>query len=326
MSILRLLLSICATIAGTLLLNAQTPDIKMVLVKGGTFIMGCDEHNGDCKADEKPVHQVTLSDFYIGKYEVTQSEWNAVMGTNPSNYTVAPSTWRNMKILMDGVNELNKTHYAIPTQEEWRRASVIDNLPVEQVSWDDIQVFIHRLNEKTGMNYRLPTEAEWEYAARGGTETPYFFTGNPKDFSDEGFWRKFFAAKTDSISSFVIYAKNSGNRTQEPEIVKPNPFGLKNMLGNVMEYCADKYDPEAYSKSGDKAVNPKVTEGDEWVVRGGNYTSDAADVRVAARDYSHHDAWLKTDPQQPKSIWWYSDIRGIGFRIVCEPDASIINR
>lgn len=121
----------------------------------------------------------------------------------------------------------------------------------------------------------------------------------------------------------MIYAKNSKNRTQEPGEVKANPFGLKNMLGNVMEYCADKYDPQAYSKGGESVTNPLITEGEEWVVRGGNYTSDAADVRSAARDYTKHDAWLKTDPQQPKSIWWYSDIRGIGFRVVCEPDPAI---
>jgi formylglycine-generating enzyme required for sulfatase activity len=95
------------------------------------------------------------------------------------------------------------------------------------------------------------------------------------------------------------------------------------MLGNVMEYCADKYDPEAYRKGGESVANPLVTDGEEWVVRGGNYTSDAAELRAAARDYTRHESWLKTDPQQPKSIWWYSDIRGIGFRVVCEPDASL---
>ena len=90
------------------------------------------------------------------------------------------------------------------------------------------------------------------------------------------------------------------------------------MLGNVLEYCADKYDPEAYSKTGDSVTNPLVTTGTEYVVRGGNYTSDAADLRSAARSHTEHDAWLRTDPQQPKSIWWYSDIKGIGFRVVCE--------
>jgi formylglycine-generating enzyme required for sulfatase activity len=174
------------------------------------------------------------------------------------------------------------------------------------------------LSKKTGKQYRLPTEAEWEYAARGGTETPYFFAGNPKRYSDNSFWRKFFDADTDVISSYVVYKKNSKNRTQEPSAVEANPFGLKNMAGNVMEYCADKYDAHAYAKSDKNVTNPLNSEGTEWVVRGGNYTSDAEDLRNAARDCTKHEAWLKTDPQQPKSIWWYSDIRGIGFRVVCE--------
>ena len=226
---------------------------------------------------------VTVGSFFINRYEVSQDEWYVIMGNNPSN--------------------------------QHKR-----DFPVDQINWYDARRFTQRLSELSGLPFRLPFEAEWEYAARGGTETPYFFTGNPKDFSDQGFWRKFFDAKTDSIGSYVIYSKNSKNKTQEPDLVKANPFGLKNMLGNVMEYCADKYDPEAYAKSGSSATDPLVTEGTEWVVRGGNYTSDAADLRCASRDYTKHEAWLKTDPQQPKSIWWYSDIRGIGFRVVCEPN------
>ena len=103
---------------------------NMIFVQGGTFQMG--SNNGG--SDEKPIHSVTLSDFYIGKYEVTQKEWRDIMGSNPSHFKG-------------------------------------DNLPVEKVSWNDIQKFIKKLNTKTGLNYRLPTEAEWEYAARGGVKT-----------------------------------------------------------------------------------------------------------------------------------------------------------
>jgi formylglycine-generating enzyme required for sulfatase activity len=91
----------------------------------------------------------------------------------------------------------------------------------------------------------------------------------------------------------------------------------------VLEYCADKYSANAYSKTDLNVTNPMETEGEEYVVRGGSYNSDAADLRSAARSHTFHEEWIKTDPQQPKSIWWYTDIKGIGFRVVCEPDASI---
>ena len=107
---------------------------EMVLVEGGTFIMGCtEEQGGNCGDDEKPAHQVTVGSFFIGKHEVTQRQWKAVMNNNPSEFKG-------------------------------------DNLPVENVSWDDAQEFISLLNTLTGKNYRLPTEAEWEYAARGGNK------------------------------------------------------------------------------------------------------------------------------------------------------------
>lgn len=113
--------------------------IEFVLVEGGTFSMG----SNDGESDEKPVHTVTVSDFYIGRYEVTQREWKSVMGNNPSSFKG-------------------------------------DDLPVESVSWNDVQEFIKKLNELTGENYRLPTEAEWEYAARGGTnwQDNYIYSGS----------------------------------------------------------------------------------------------------------------------------------------------------
>lgn len=107
----------------------------MVAVEGGTFTMGATSEQGsDARDDEKPAHQVTLSDYYIGQTEVTQALWKAVMGSNPSFFKG-------------------------------------DNLPVEQVSWDDCQEFIQKLNQLTGKQFRLPTEAEWEYAARGGRKS-----------------------------------------------------------------------------------------------------------------------------------------------------------
>ena len=105
-------------------------EIDMILVPGGAFLMGSD----DGEADEKPIHSVTLSSFYIGKYEVTQKQWREVMGKDPINLKFAGC----------------------------------DNCPVERVSWNEVQIYLQKLNSKTGKIYRLPTEAEWEFAARGG--------------------------------------------------------------------------------------------------------------------------------------------------------------
>ena len=115
----------------------------MIVVEGGSFSMGATEEQGsDAYTDESPVHQVKLSSFCIGKTEVTQELWKAVMGSNPSYYSG-------------------------------------NNLPVEQVSWDDCQEFITKLNALTGKSFRLPTEAEWEYAARGGNKSQgYKYSGS----------------------------------------------------------------------------------------------------------------------------------------------------
>ena len=115
---------------------------KMIAVEGGTFQMGSPESDAEADGDEKPWHQVTLSNYYIGETEVTQELWKAVMGSNPSNFEGA-------------------------------------KLPVEQVSWNDCQEFIGKLNAQTGKTFRLPTEAEWEYAARGGKKSKgYTYSGS----------------------------------------------------------------------------------------------------------------------------------------------------
>ena len=96
------------------------------------------------------------------------------------------------------------------------------------------------------------------------------------------------------------------------------------MSGNVAEFCLDFYSPDTYKADTVAAVNPRgPVRGQEHVIRGGSFKSDASDVRSAARDYTKTKAWLVTDPQMPKSIWWYSDCIDVGFRVVCEADSSI---
>ena len=293
---------------------------NMVAIKGGTFKMGSDPKEAFHKEDEFPIRNVTVSSFFMAEVETTWNQYWAFYANTMSEGRTPPEKIyaNNSRPDVDAISGPTPP-FGFPDQG-WGGGS----RPAITMTHYAAETFCQWLSLKTGKKYRLPTEAEWEYAARGGTETPYFFEGNPKDFSDEGFVRKFIKAKTDVISDYIIYSKNSKNKTQEPEKIKANPFGLKNMLGNVMEYCADKYAKDAYGKTGENVTDPISTEGEEWVVRGGLYTSDASDVRCAARSCTHHEDWLKTDPQQPKSIWWYSDIRGIGFRVVCEPESSIM--
>jgi formylglycine-generating enzyme required for sulfatase activity len=117
-------------------------NIEMVYIPAGSFIMG--SSNAD---DEKPAHEVRLDGFYIGKFVITQREWTAVMGDNPSEF-------------------------------------VGEEHPVENVSWDDAQLFVGRLSENTGKRYRLPTEAEWEYAARAGSTTNFHFGNDTSELSE----------------------------------------------------------------------------------------------------------------------------------------------
>ena len=292
--------------------------ISMVAVPGGTFTMGSPENEPFRRSDESPRRQVTVSPFFMGETEVTWDQFWAFYGETMSEGRIPPEVvyMNNSREDVDAVSGPTPP-FGYPDQG-WG----MGDRPVITLTHYSAETFCKWLSKKTGKKYRLPTEAEWEYAARGGTDTPYFFGGSPKKYTDRGLWRGIFGADTSVISSYVIYAENSRSRTGEPSDVKANPFGLKNMLGNVMEYCSDWYAEDAYSRLQDGAVDPQGPEsGTEHVVRGGFYNDDAADLRCAARGHTEHDAWLKTDPQNPKSIWWYSDIKGIGFRVVCEvPD------
>lgn len=290
---------------------------NMIAVDGGTFIMGSPEKEPYRNDNESPQHEVKVSSFFMAEIETTWEMYWAFYAETMSEGRTPPEV-----IYFNNQNATDFDAISGPTppwgypDQGWGQG----DRPAITMTHYAAETFCQWLTEKTGKKYRLPTEAEWEYAARGGTQTAYFFPGSPKDYSQNGFMKRFFKPKTEVISDYVIYDKNSNRRTQSPSDVLPNSLGLRNMLGNIMEYTADRYDPDAYKNRTGVTHDPIVTEGDEYVVRGGSYLSDAADVRSASRSYTQHTEWLKTDPQQPKSIWWYSDIKGIGFRVVCEPD------
>ena len=293
----------------------------MVAIPGGTFKMGSPVNEKFRKDDEGPVRNVTVSPFFMGKMTVSWDEFWMYHIETSSEGRIPPETMIEYNLNAYTVDAISgpTPPYGMPSQgwgEGARPAITMTNYSAE--------IYCKWLSMKTGKKYRLPTEAEWEYAARGGTETPYFFEGNPKKFSSQGWWNKMFGPDTAVINSYVIYGLNSGAKTHELTRVLENPFGLKGMLGNVLEYCSDWYSPRAYSQTGTTVINPQgPEEGTEYVVRGGYYASDAADLRTAARFSTKTEEWLKTDPQIPMSIWWYTDVKVIGFRVVCEPDDSI---
>ena len=289
--------------------------ISMIAIPGGTFTMGSSSSESFHQADEAPQRQVEVSRFFMGELEVTWDQYWAFYAETMSEGRTPPAVVyaNNSREDVDAVSGPTPP-FGFPDQG-WG----MGERPAITMTHYAAETFCQWLSLKTGKKYRLPTEAEWEYAARGGKSTPYFFEGDPGDYSNEGFWNGIFGADTTQINRYVIYVNNSKNRSQEPGKVMANPFGLKNMLGNVMEYCSDWYAEDAYSQMADGVKDPKGPEsGTEHVVRGGSYSSDASELRSASRGYTKHDDWLRTDPQNPKSIWWYSDIKGIGFRVVCE--------
>jgi formylglycine-generating enzyme len=290
----------------------------MVALPGGTFNMGSPESEPLRKSDEGPVRKVTLSKFWIAKTEVTWDEYMAFFRATGSQGRTEGQTITKKNV--DAISGATPP-WGAPDQG-WGKAS----RPAITMTWHAATVYCQWLSKVTGKKYRLPTEAEWEYACRGGTGTPYFFTGNPKKFTSNGLLKKLFGADTAIIASRVVYKANSNAKTREPVSVKANPFGLKNMSGNVAEFCLDFYSPDTYKSDTTAANNPQgPAHGQEHVIRGGSFKSDARDVRSASRDFTKTKAWLVTDPQMPKSIWWYSDCIDVGFRVVCEVDSSMVN-
>ncbi len=218
-------------------------DIEMVFVKGGTFEMGSNKGDGA----EKPIHTVTVNSFYMSKYEVTQKQWRAIIGNNPSYFKG-------------------------------------DDLPVENVSWYDVQEFIKKLNEKTGQHYRLPTEAEWEYAARGGNKSRGYKYAGSNNIDEVGwYWKNSGIEQLKGVWDWDKI-KNNKCKTHPVGQKKPNELGIYDMSGNVWEWCSDWYKAKYYRHSPQN--NPQGPEsGSRRVYRGGSWDYLATYCRVAYRHY-----------------------------------------
>ena len=284
----------------------------MVAIPAGKFMRGSAESEPYRENDEGPQREVRLSAFWMGKTEVSWEEYDAYYAETHGEGRSEDQTKKMQSVgQLDGVTGPTPA-YGNPDQG-WGRGQ----RPAITMTHYAAQQYCEWLSRKTGKKYRLPTEAEWEYAARAGTNGAYFFEGSPNDYARERWRNRLFGIDTTRISPFAKYAANSSSKTHTPAAVQANPLGLLNMLGNVREFCADWYAPNAYAT--DTLVNPTgPSTGTERVIRGGSYKSEAAHIRVAARDHTRTEAWLKTDPQIPKSLWWYSDCNDVGFRVVCE--------
>lgn len=226
--------------------------MEFVLIPAGSFQMGSPDSDREARNFEKPQHRVTLKQpFYLGRFEVTQTQWQAVMGSSP--YAQGRSN----------------PYYDLPGMAE--RITRPDNPAT--VSWNDAQAFIARLNEREGhRRYRLPTEAEWEYAARAGTTTAYSFGDDARQLDRHAWHRENFqTGGTHPI----------GNKP-------PNPWGLYDVHGNVWEWVQDWYDPNYYARSSE--ADPQGPDrGTRKVVRGGSWHTTATSWRSAFRRYYEPD-------------------------------------
>jgi len=213
---------------------------EMVLVKGGTFQMGSND-GGD---DEKPVHPVTVSDFSIGKTEVTVKEYLAFAHATNSHYPewMKKGSEYNIKTGSDD-------HY-----KKLGDALTNENHPIVGVSWEDAVAYCKWLSEKTGQNYRLPTEAEWEYAARGGANN-----SNDKYLGNN------------AVNEVARYDGKVVRKTHPVGQKKSNELGLYDMNGNVLEWCSDWYSDYTAAAQHNPTGPAK---GSYRVIRGGNWCYD----------------------------------------------------
>jgi formylglycine-generating enzyme required for sulfatase activity/nitrate/TMAO reductase-like tetraheme cytochrome c subunit len=284
---------------------------NMIPIPAGSFTMGSPESEATRRADEGPARTVRVKQFWMGEIEVSWREYMAFFSATSTGAKTAGETQAAAEGAVKSPDAITgpTPPYGAPDQG-WGKGL----RPAITMSWHSAEVYCRWLSKVTGKKYRLPTEAEWEYACRAGKQTPYCFEGDPAKFTQTSWKNRLFGVDDSILRKQVWFSANGGGKTQPPYTTPPNAWGLYNMLGNVREFCSDWYAPDAYRSSGPNGPSS----GTEHVVRGGSFLSGPEDLRSAARDHTDSKRWLMTDPQSPKSIWWYSDVKDVGFRVVRE--------
>ena len=223
--------------------------LEMVAISGGTFLMGSPESEPERSSSESPQHEVTVPDFFIGRYPVTQAQWRFVANLPQANRELKPepSSFKD------------------------------DLLPVENVSWYDATEFCDRISVHTDRTYRLPTEAEWEYACRAGTTTPFHFGDMilPEVANYNGNFTYANGPK----------GKNREKTTSVNEFDVANAFGLSDTHGNVWEWCQDHWHENYEGAPTDGSAGLTNNKEANRLLRGGSWVYDPRDCRSAYRDY-----------------------------------------
>jgi formylglycine-generating enzyme required for sulfatase activity len=233
-------------------------------INGGTFMMGSPASEGN--NDEKPQHQVTISSFCMGKYEVTQREYEEVMRTNPSNFK-GPNLPVEQVSWFDAIEYCNKRSLKEGLTPAYTLSGSVDN---RTVTWN-----------RSANGYRLPTEAEWEYACRAGTTTRYWSGNDETSLAGKANVADL-TVKEIYPDWTIVNIRDGYAKTSPVGSFSPNPWGLYDMHGNVYEWCWDWYGTYA---SGAQTDPTGALSGSNRVGRGGSWGSSASYVRSANRRY-----------------------------------------
>jgi formylglycine-generating enzyme required for sulfatase activity len=261
-----------------------TVSYDMAPIPAGDFLMGSPDSDPRHKPDEQPQHKVHLDAYWMQAHEVTWDEYRLFMFANQAGETTHKDE------LVDGVSRPTRPYV------EMSFGMGINGFPAISMTQHAANKYAEWLSAKTGEFYRLPTEAEWEHACRADTTTAYYFGSD--------------AAK---LGDYAWYSANSGGKYAKVGSKKPNPWGLYDILGNVMEWTLDQYEPYKAGSETNPWVRP--TKPYPGAVRGGSWNDPPEMLRCGSRVASDS-AWKQQDPQLPKSIWYHTDAQWLGFRLV----------